>query len=85
MLLFIAVTFSASVVTGYLFKHIGIAVRVLLGIAAAAVVFLSCQKSLLTTFTPALIIIVVGAVFLLAFYLLNRRHVENFATECATV
>ena len=85
MLLFIAVTFSASVVTGYLFRHIGIAVRILLGIAAAAVVFLSCQKSFLATFTPAMIIIVVGAIFLLAFYLLNRKLVKNFATECATV
>ena len=83
MLLFIAVTFSASVVTGYLFKHIGIMVRLLLGLAAAAVVFLACQKTLLFTFTPAMIVIVLGAVFLFGFYLLNRKLVKSFTVEQA--
>jgi len=83
MLLFIAVTFSASLVTGYLFKHISIVVRVLLGVAAAAVVILACQKSLLFTFVPAMIVIVIGTVFLFAFYRLNRKLVKSFTAEHA--
>jgi TRAP transporter 4TM/12TM fusion protein len=83
MLLFIAVTFSASVVTGYLFRHINIVLRILLGLAAAAVVFLACQKALLASFVPAMIVIVVGAVFLFAFYLFNRRLVKSFTAENA--
>ena len=85
MLLFIAVTFSASVVTGYFFKHISIALRILLAMAAAAIVILACQKSLLANFTPAMIVIVVGSAFLLAFYLLNRKLVKSFTAEHAQV
>lgn len=84
MLLFIAVTFSSSAVTGYLFKPIGIVPRILLLAATLAVIILSTQKALLSTFIPAMIVIAVGGVFLVAFFLLNRKLVKSFAAENAT-
>lgn len=85
MLLFIAVTFSSAAVTGYIFKPIGIIVRILLLTTAAGVVYLCTRAMLLATLNVALIVIAVSAVFLLLFYLQNRKLVKNFKAQFNTI
>ena len=84
MLLLLAITLNASAVTAYLLRPIGLAVRVLLWVVTAVIVVLSTRATLLAGFTPAMIVIAGAGILLLAFYLINRKLVKNFAAECAT-
>lgn len=81
LLLFIGVTFSSSMITGYLFRPLNLVMRVILGVATLAIIVLATQAELLSAFVPAVIIIAVGALFLAGFYLFNRKMVKHFKTE----
>ncbi len=83
LLLFMAVAINSAAVTKFLFKPIGTVTRILLWIAAAGLVVLSCQEKFLATFSFAMIVIVVGVAFLVAYTLLNRKLVKRFTLEHA--
>jgi len=81
LLLFIGVTFSSSAITGYLFRPLTLVPRILLGLLTLAIVILATQAKLLATFVPAMIVIVIGSVFLVGYYIYNRKMVKHFRTE----
>ncbi len=78
LLLFIGVTFSSSAITGYLFRPLNLPIRVLLGLFTLAIVVLSTRQKLLASFTPAMVVIVVGSIFLVGFFVLNKKLVQRF-------
>lgn len=83
LLLFMAVAINSAAVTKFLFKPIGTVTRILLWIAAAGLVVLSCQEKFLATFSVAIVVIVIGGAFLLAYTLMNRKLVKRFTAEHA--
>ena len=83
LLLFMAVAINSAAVTKFLFKPIGAVTRILLWIAAAGLVVLSCQEKFLATFSVAMIVIVIGGAFLVAYTLMNRKLVKRFTVEHA--
>ncbi|HWR10257.1 MAG TPA: TRAP transporter fused permease subunit [Rectinemataceae bacterium] len=83
LILFMAVAINSAAVTKFLFKPIGAVTRILLWIAAAGLVVLACQEKFLATFSYAMIVIIVGGAFLVAYTLMNRKLVKRFAVEHA--
>jgi hypothetical protein len=78
-----AVALNSAAVTKFLFRPIGLVTRIILWVAAAGLVVLSCQEKFLATFSVAMIVIVIGGAFLLAYMLMNRKLVKRFTMEHA--
>lgn len=83
LLLFMAVALNSAAVTKFLFRPIGLVTRIILWVAAAGLVVLSCQEKFLATFSVAMVVIVIGGAFLLAYTLMNRKLVKRFTMEHA--
>ncbi len=83
LILFMAVAINSAAVTAFFFRPIKLAARIILWVAAAGLVVLSCQEAYLANSNFALVVIIIGAAFLLAYTLLNRRLVKRFTAEHA--
>ena len=78
LLIFLAVSLNSAAVTAFLFRPIGMPVRVALWIAAAAVIYLSTFEAFLSKPSVSIGVLAISGAGLGVFYLLNRRLVKSF-------
>jgi TRAP transporter 4TM/12TM fusion protein len=73
----------AATFSGYLFKHLNIIVRILLGLVTAGLVVLVCNVKIMGQLLPQIAIIVVGVAAIALFLTVNRKTVKALKAEVA--
>ena len=63
----------ASAFTGYLFKPLGIPVRLAMGVVTAGLVMLACNVKVMTQLLPQIVIIIAALAAIAAFFVLNKK------------
>ncbi|MCE1196793.1 TRAP transporter large permease subunit, partial [bacterium] len=83
MVLFIVVALNSAAVTSFFFHPIKLGGRVLLWLAAAGLVVLSCQKALFEHEVASIVIIAAGLAFIVAYTLINRKMIQRYRAAVA--
>ena len=78
LVLFVVVILTASAITGFLFKPVHMAFRILMGAAVIGLILLAANESLMASPGPAAVAIAGSTVALVYFILRNRSVCRNF-------
>ena len=83
MVLFIVVALNSAAVTAFFFHPIKLGGRIVLWMAAAGLVVLSCQKELFEHEVASIVILAIGFAFIAAYTLINRKMIERYKAQVA--
>jgi len=78
LLLLVVATMTASAITGFMFKHIGVLARIIMGALVAGLIILAAHESVMASLYPALAAIAVSSAWIVYFSVRNRAASKAF-------